>query len=562
MIVKSRQDTYQYTHDQKQAGFSADVGFDGKPQSFSINGGRTDVDADYAQVTHQSGIKAKESTLSVQGQGKFTGGYLITDAGKNQTQFAQGIQTQDIENHLNYEGDAISVGIGNGSDTSNTNGKAKPALQGLGYGTIDPVNKTNTTHAAITDQAGLSHINTENFKQEEVQHELNQIITNDFDKEQALTELGAQVNITTEFDNERRAIRSEFAKKAEDYRKQAEELPQGSQERTKLEAKAKQIDDNLRLFDGITSALYAPNSNGIIGDTVRAASPQLAYRIGQEFKRKDQEGSAQHLLAHAILGAAVSYATGNDIATGALSGATSEATAPILATYLYGKDPQELTQEQKDTIVSILNLATVTTAYTATDGSTADAVSAAEVGKVGVEWNNIIQAQFWKIEKFVKTPPVDAVLYSYQGIEFYAPPFADFVEVYQAGAKNAKDNNIGTRTTIAQSNIPAGMIDGVALYKSLAFYNTMDDDVGHLGKFDYQRDYKKREFISPYTDAANFAVGVYLAGTGLSYDEAMKIPTQFANLFSSNAGDPAQRKFWDLGWQAAKSGHLRKLGRR
>ncbi|WP_257788714.1 hypothetical protein [Moraxella catarrhalis] len=33
MIVKSRQDTYQYTHDQKQAGFSADVGFDGKPKA-------------------------------------------------------------------------------------------------------------------------------------------------------------------------------------------------------------------------------------------------------------------------------------------------------------------------------------------------------------------------------------------------------------------------------------------------------------------------------------------------------------------------------------------------
>ena len=72
----------------------------------------------------------------------------------------------------------------------NPNGKAKPALQGLGYGTIDPVNKTNTTHSAITDQAGLSHINTESFKQEEVQNKLNQIITNDFDKEQALTELG------------------------------------------------------------------------------------------------------------------------------------------------------------------------------------------------------------------------------------------------------------------------------------------------------------------------------------------------------------------------------------
>ena len=82
MIVKSCQDTYQYTHDQKQAGFSADVGFDGKPQSFSINGGKTDVDADYAQVIHQTGIKANQSILSVQRQGKFTGGYLITDAGK------------------------------------------------------------------------------------------------------------------------------------------------------------------------------------------------------------------------------------------------------------------------------------------------------------------------------------------------------------------------------------------------------------------------------------------------------------------------------------------------
>ncbi|QQC29918.1 two-partner secretion domain-containing protein [Moraxella nonliquefaciens] len=212
LIVKSRQDTYQYTHDQKQAGFSADVGFDGKPQSFSINGGKTDVDADYAQVTHQSGIKAKESTLSVQGQGKFTGGYLITDAGKNQTQFAQGIQTQDIENHLNYQGDAISVGIGV-ADTRSPNGKAKPALQGLGYGTITPTHKTSTTRTAITDQAGLSHINTGSFKQKEVQNQLNPIITNDFNKEQALKELNAQVVITTEFGKEAPKAVADFADK-------------------------------------------------------------------------------------------------------------------------------------------------------------------------------------------------------------------------------------------------------------------------------------------------------------------------------------------------------------
>jgi len=212
LIVKSRQDTYQYNNNQTQVGGNLDVSFQGVPQSASINDGNTNANASYAQVTDQTGIKAKESTLSVQGQGKFTGGYLITDAGKNQTQFTQGIQTQDIQNYLNYEGDAISVGIGV-ADTRSPNGKAKPALQGLGYGTITPAHKTSTTHTAITDQAGLSHINTKNFKQKEVQNQLNPIITNGFNQAQALKELNAQVVITTEFSKEAPKAVAKFADK-------------------------------------------------------------------------------------------------------------------------------------------------------------------------------------------------------------------------------------------------------------------------------------------------------------------------------------------------------------
>ncbi|WP_170161420.1 VENN motif pre-toxin domain-containing protein [Moraxella cuniculi] len=130
----------------------------------------------------------------------------------------------------------------------------------------------------------------------------------------------------------------------------------------------------------------------------RSASPELAYRIGQEFKEnktlnqldngnRPEEQSPQHLLAHAILGAAVSYATGQDIGIGALSAAGSEAVTPILSDFLFGKKPNELSQEQKDTITSILNLTTVTTAYSTT-GDVSSAVNAAEVGRVGVENNN------------------------------------------------------------------------------------------------------------------------------------------------------------------------------
>ncbi|WP_228141041.1 hypothetical protein [Moraxella nonliquefaciens] len=87
---------------------------------------------------------------------------------------------------------------------------------GLGYGKIDPAHKTSTTHTAITDQAGLSHINTKNFKQKEVQNQLNPIITNDFNKEQVLTELGAQVVITTEFGKEAPKAVAEFSQYQQD----------------------------------------------------------------------------------------------------------------------------------------------------------------------------------------------------------------------------------------------------------------------------------------------------------------------------------------------------------
>lgn len=75
------------------------------------------------------------------------------------------------------------------------------------------------------------------------------------------------------------------------------------------------------------------------------------------------------------------------------SGATSEKTAPILASYLYGKDPQELSQEQKDTVTSIITLGTAGIAYGAT-GDVSGAVNAGEVGKVGVENNNLHPSDF------------------------------------------------------------------------------------------------------------------------------------------------------------------------
>ena len=59
LIIKSRQDTYQYDSKQQNIGGSADIDFSGKLQNANINSGKQQLNAQYAQVTNQSGIIAK-----------------------------------------------------------------------------------------------------------------------------------------------------------------------------------------------------------------------------------------------------------------------------------------------------------------------------------------------------------------------------------------------------------------------------------------------------------------------------------------------------------------------
>ncbi|MCO6506704.1 MAG: VENN motif pre-toxin domain-containing protein [Snodgrassella sp.] len=78
--------------------------------------------------------------------------------------------------------------------------------------------------------------------------------------------------------------------------------------------------------------------------------------MGQYFKGKDAEGSTVHLVAHAVLGAAVAAAGGNNALAGGLAAAGAEATAPIVSKWLYGKNPADLTADEKATVSAIAGL--------------------------------------------------------------------------------------------------------------------------------------------------------------------------------------------------------------
>lgn len=93
--------------------------------------------------------------------------------------------------------------------------------------------------------------------------------------------------------------------------------------------------------------------------------------------------------------------------------------APILASYLYNtKDPEELTQEQKDTLTSIISLATVSVTHTTTNGDVANVVSASEVGKVGVENNGTVSGNFGIGATLGKGHAIDAGIFVTSGKAF------------------------------------------------------------------------------------------------------------------------------------------------
>lgn len=229
---------------------------------------------------------------------------------------------------------------------------------------------------------------------------LNEPLVNSFDASTVNEELGAQVEITRAFDQERRKIKAELNKDEQELRDAAKEQEALGNfiARNELLKQADKVQQKALLFDGISSALYGPNTNGATGYVAKAVSPQVAYQIGQVFKENDLdnaanntnlagEGSPEHLLAHALLGAAVSAATGNDALTGGLGASTGEVTATLLSKYIYQVDkPSELTAEQKNTISNITTLAGV--AIGSTTGEVTDAVNAGETAKVAVEDND------------------------------------------------------------------------------------------------------------------------------------------------------------------------------
>ena len=144
--------------------------------------------------------------------------------------------------------------------------------------------------------------------------------------------------------------------------------------------------------------MSAPTSSGL-GIAAATVSPKLSYEIGQYFKSNDSEGSATHILAHTVLGAAVAAAGGNDALLAGVTAGGAEASAPLLSKYLYGKEAKDLTADEKGTVSAITGL--VASGVGGSTGDVASSVQSGQVAQNAVENNgfSIIDENYGQVVK-------------------------------------------------------------------------------------------------------------------------------------------------------------------
>lgn len=304
--IESLQDTVTYDSNQKNMGFTLDVDLKGVGSSLSLNGGKTNVNADYKAVGEQSGIFTEDGGFDLVVDGKTTliGGAITTtdkslELGLNKYVSKGGIETQDIENTSSYKGDAISVGLSVG----NTTGKPQATMNGLGYGT-DSDSDSSITKAGITGIAGNSGITTDN------QVEYAGAVENVFDATRVNEELGGQTQITQEFGKEAPKAVGDFAKNRMDAIKSNPNLSIDE----KLEA-IKKWDEGGVYRVAMHTALGALGTGSVEGALttggVAAAAPTLnqvqekitTALIDNGLSANLAEGAASGLVSLTLLGA-------------------------------------------------------------------------------------------------------------------------------------------------------------------------------------------------------------------------------------------------------------------
>ena len=439
LMLTSEQDSDRYDSKQQNVSAGGSFTFGSMTGSASVNLSQDKMHSNWQSVAEQTGLFAGKGGFDVTAgeHTRLNGAVIGSTATADKNRLDTGtLGFSNIENHADYKTEHQSVGMSTGGSIGGqfAGNVANGLLAGLnGSGSASSVTKAAVSDGTIVirDKAKQTQDVSDLSRDAEG---ANPGLDKIFDKEkeqrrmetaQLLAEIGSQAGDIARTQGEIAATKAATEKMKNislDQKKDAEaqwRKANPGQEPTvaDITGQVYQTLYNREMLatglgtggawqQGISAATAA--IQGLAGDNLAqavsgAAAPYLAEQIHKLTTTKGPDGKdvvnvQANLIAHAVVGAVTSYASGNP----ALAGASGAVMGEYIAQQMYpGVKREDLSEEQRQTISALGTLA-AGLAGGITGDSTGGAVAGAQAGKNAVENNFLSTTSSDKLDKAVE----------------------------------------------------------------------------------------------------------------------------------------------------------------
>ncbi|EFA6107203.1 filamentous hemagglutinin, partial [Escherichia coli] len=404
LTLTSEQDSDRYDSKQQNASAGGSFTFGSMSGSASVNLSRDKMHSNYDSVQEQTGIFAGRGGFDVTtGQHTQLNGAVIAStatADKNRLDTGT-LGFRDIENRADYKVEHQSVGISTGGSIGGQ--FAGNMANNLLVGANHEGHAESTTQSAVS-AGNITIRDTQSQKQDvadlnrDAAH-ANQTLSPIFDREKEQQRL-QQAQLTGEIGNQVADIaRTEGQIAGEKAKRDPAAL---NQARAELEAAGKTFTEQdvaQRAYNnGMAASGFGTGGKyqqaiqaataavqGLAGGNLSAALAGGAAPYIAEIIKQTTPDGAGRVAAHAVVNAALAVAQGNNALAGAAGAATGEVVG-MIATQMYGKPVNELSETEMQTVSTLATVA-AGLAGGLVGNSGASAVAGAQSGKTTVENN-------------------------------------------------------------------------------------------------------------------------------------------------------------------------------